>query len=172
MKGVVPIMATNDLPPAQCTFVLNKQSVGALACEGRNYAAFSGNGKGIDNPAMTNVLMTGPIPKGRYYIVDRPHGGRLGWLHDFVHNALNSSVNTYWFALWADDGSIDDWTFVQGVKRGNFRLHPIGSLGISDGCITISDPARFGELRTRLLRSRASVIPGKGIRYYGTVDVK
>ncbi len=28
-----------------------------------------------------------------------------------------------WFALWRDDMSIDDWTWVNSVKRGNFRLH-------------------------------------------------
>ncbi|MDE8555645.1 DUF2778 domain-containing protein [Pantoea vagans] len=31
-----------------------------------------------------------------------------------------------WFGLFRDDGKIDDLTFVQGIRRGNFRLHPIG----------------------------------------------
>ncbi|WP_433691402.1 tlde1 domain-containing protein [Kosakonia cowanii] len=29
-----------------------------------------------------------------------------------------------WFALYYDDIGIDDWTWVKGVQRGNFRLHP------------------------------------------------
>ena len=48
--------------------------------------------------------------------------------------------NSDWFALWRDDRGIDDETWVEGVKRGNFRLHP-GT--VSEGCITIahnSDP--------------------------------
>lgn len=165
-------MASNDQPLARCTFVLDRKKVGTLQCDGRSYGAFSGNGAGQDNPDMTNVPETGAIPKGTYYIVDRPHGGRLGWLRDYLHNRANSSNNEYWFALWADDGTIDDYTTVQGVKRGNFRLHPVGSLGLSDGCITLVHPDQFNDLRTRLLQSRPATIPGKGTRYYGTVEVK
>lgn len=35
------------------------------------------------------------------------------------------------FALCAADGKIDDETFCNKVKRGSFRLHPTGNLGIS-----------------------------------------
>jgi len=162
----------SDLPPAQCVFTLNNHPIGNLICDGAIYSAFSGNGKGQNNPNMTNIQGIGAIPKGLYYITDRPHGGHFGWLRDIIHNELNSSNNTYWFALWADDGKIDDYTYIQGVKRGNFRLHPIGTTGISDGCITLSDPKRFPELRDRLLKTKETFIPKTSIRYYGTVEVK
>ncbi|MBO1361290.1 DUF2778 domain-containing protein [Acetobacter sacchari] len=165
-------MADTGLPPPVCSFILNGRPLGTLICDGQSYAAFSGNGKGQDNPAMTNVPEIGAIPKGRYYIVDRPTGGRLGWLRDALHNIANSSDNTYWFALWADDKQIDDWTYIEGVKRGNFRLHPIGTTGRSDGCITLSNPATFTPLRERLLKSKEVTIPGTSVRYYGTVIVR
>jgi hypothetical protein len=39
-----------------------------------------------------------------------------------------------WFALFADDGTIDDNTLCNHVRRGEFRLHP-RHIGISQGCI-------------------------------------
>lgn len=29
-----------------------------------------------------------------------------------------------WFGLYRDDGKIDDYTWINNVERGNFRLHP------------------------------------------------
>lgn len=34
-----------------------------------------------------------------------------------------------WFGLYRDDGKIDDYTWINNVERGNFRLHPIGPMG-------------------------------------------
>ncbi|MBO1359423.1 DUF2778 domain-containing protein [Acetobacter sacchari] len=138
---------------AQCTFSLNSKPISALVCDGVSYPAFSGRKGWINDPKNVSLAERGALPPGRYYIIDRQSGGRLGWLWDFLHNASNTSDNALWFALYADDGKIDDWTFIQGVKRGNFRLHPVGTLGYSDGCITLSDPGRFTMLRTRLLAS-------------------
>lgn len=73
----------------------------------------------------------GAIPPGTYYIVDRLSGGRLGWIKDFI------SGKNEWFALFAADSSVDDIAFCNGVRRGEFRLHPKVGTGISKGCITI-----------------------------------
>nr|WP_254058708.1 tlde1 domain-containing protein [Yersinia pestis] len=32
-----------------------------------------------------------------------------------------------------DDGKIDDYTWINNVERGNFRLHPIGPMRVSMG---------------------------------------
>ncbi len=71
--------------PASCYFTLNNQKVSALVCSGfGGVAAFSGNSQHIDNPSDTAVVGAGPIPKGRYYIITREPGGRLGRLRDFA----------------------------------------------------------------------------------------
>ena len=55
-----------------------------------------------------------------------------------------------WFALWRDDHGIDDETWVEGVKRGNFRLHP-GT--VSEGCITITNNSDFAMIRNALMNT-------------------
>ncbi|HIE6778951.1 TPA: tlde1 domain-containing protein [Klebsiella pneumoniae] len=45
-----------------------------------------------------------------------------------------------WFALWRDDRGIDDETWVEGVKLGNFRLYP-GT--VSEGCMIL--PSNSGH---------------------------
>ncbi|WP_369801868.1 tlde1 domain-containing protein [Pantoea sp. SM3] len=76
------------------------------------------------------------------------------------------------FALYRDDGKIDDITFINGVKRGQFRLHPIGPLSISEGCITLAHPVQFNYMRDRLLRDGPTLkIPGSSLMAYGTVKV-
>ena len=106
----------------------------------------------------------GPIPPGVYYIVDRPSGGRLGAIWDFLR-----PDKANWFALYRDDGIIDDQTSVNGVLRGAFRLH-YGS--ISEGCITLTDRDAYARLNQILRTTSTGVIPGTNITYYGTVTVK
>ena len=67
---------------------------------------------------------------------------------------------------------MDDSTITDGISRGQFRLHPIGPLGLSKGCITVMDVRQFDSLRAYLLKSPPAYVPGKAIRYYGTVIVK
>lgn len=159
--------------PAQCIFALNSQKSSLFTCVGFGaVAAFSGNGPYVDSPADTAVPNQGPIPKGRYYIIKREPGGRLGRIRDFGLDLWSNSERATWFALYSADGTIDDWTFVKGVKRGNFRLHPNGRWGVSDGCITIVSQAQFDRLRGYLLSQPPKMIPGTSIPYYGTVDVQ
>ncbi len=48
-----------------------------------------------------------------------------------------------WFALYAVDQQIDNETFCNEVKRGNFRLHLKGDRSISQDCITTDSKTDF-----------------------------
>lgn len=136
------------------------------------FPAYSGRQSGRDNPDATDEPDLGPIPKGIYYIVDRQSGGMLGWMHDFIGaHVYGTSDHTQWFMLW--NQTTGDSTFVNGVKRGAFRLHPEGPLRLSEGCITLANPRGFDSL-AKALRTRGAdlPVPGTPYRAYGTVEVK
>lgn len=147
------------------TFELNGKDFTTLVGLSSSYIGFSGNGPHRNNPDSIAVPDGGPIPLGQYYIVDRQSGGRLGWLWDLGRNV------DQWFALYRDDGTIDDTTYINSVRRGEFRLHPLGPSGISTGCIVIQDPTRFSALRAELLGAAPRVLPQSTTRTYGTVSV-
>jgi hypothetical protein len=134
------------------------------------YPAFSGQKEGRNNPAAMGKPDIGPLPTGRYFIVDRESGGRLGWLRDLVLENVYGTDRGSWFALYRDDGRIDDVTMVNGVRRGAFRLHPIGPRGLSEGCITLNSPSDFLAL-SRKLRAGPMIAVAGGGKAYGTVDV-
>jgi hypothetical protein len=144
-----------------------------LVCPGfGRVSAFSGTEGYINNPDSTNVIKAGAIPKGVYYIVDRESGGHLGWLWDGVKDVWARTHRAEWFALYCDDGAIDDWTFIDGVERNRFRLHPVGRTGESYGCITLPSCGQFKALRSYLKAQPPAFIPGTVTRHYGTVEVQ
>ncbi|SDQ76062.1 Protein of unknown function [Paraburkholderia tuberum] len=144
-----------------------------LLCSGfGSVPAFSGKGRYIDDPDSTKVVSAGAIPAGEYYIVDRESGGHFGWLWDSAKDLLVDTHRAEWFALYHIDQHIDDWMFVDGVRRGSFRLHPVGRSGESDGCITLSSREQFKALRSYLKAQPPAFIPGTMTRYYGTINVK
>ena len=159
--------------PISCQFALNNSQFSTFICAGIGaFAAFSGNGLGRDNPAAVDKPDIGPLPPGRYYIVDRESGGRMGSIRDFVLKHFYGTDRTTWFALYRSDDVIDDWTSINGIRRGNFRLHPIGPRRLSDGCIAIVSPSQFKMLYDRLKSTPTISIPGTAMRAYGTVDVR
>lgn len=158
--------------PANCTFVLNNKPLSTLMCDGQGYAAFSGEVGHKNNPADVAKAGEGPLPTGTYYIIDRQSGGHLGWLYDWLKNRYTNSERENWFALYRNDGKIDDTTYVNGVKRGNFRLHPVGRQGISEGCVTLVSPPAFNKLRAYLKSQSPTTIPGTNVTYYGTLTVR
>lgn len=156
----------------KCTFHLNNQYMPCLCVDGLgSFAAWSGIGKGRNNPDMTHVPSIGPLLNGRYYIVERPTGGRMGPLRDAMLKYIYRTDRSQWFGLYRDDGKIDDVTFTQGVKRGGFRLHPAGPRRISEGCITLFNQREFNVLRWRILNSPMFKIPGSNLYAYGEVRV-
>ncbi len=159
--------------PIRCTFELNGKSTSFLNCPGVGMLpAFSGRDKGRDNPEATGIETIGPIPKGTYYIVDRQSGGHLGWLRDaWGEIGVGTTDHTQWFMLWNKDTG--DSTYVGNVKRGQFRLHPIGPLGLSEGCITVTNPTTFERFAAFLRKNGADLpVPGSSLKAYGTVEVK
>lgn len=149
-----------------CQFHLNSQPLSQFVAGGSCYSAFSGIGEYVNQPASACLVDQGPIPTGRYYILNRESGGRLGWLYD------RFGGRSEWFALYADDGEINDFTtWCEDVVRGQFRLHPRGPSGISQGCIVIDQAADFQTL-ARNLRNRQPVQVGDtGLNAWGTVTV-
>jgi hypothetical protein len=156
-----------------CVFNLNSEQFSILGCHGEGVPpmlkAFSGRDRGRDNPNSTGLPDIGPIPKGTYYIIDRQSGGHLGWLHD-ISSRIGSTDHSQWFMLWNKDTG--DTTYVNKVKRGAFRLHPIGPLGLSEGCITVTDIEGFKKFAAALRKRKPDLaVPGTTLKAYGIVQV-
>lgn len=139
------------------------------------FLAFSGDGVYRNRGACGMKPMVGPVPAGKYWIVALPEGGLRSQINAGVRDIYNQVVkratfrHNEWFALWRDDWGIDDYTWVEGVKRGNFRLHP-GTL--SEGCITLPHDSDFAMLRNALLRTQQVNIPCmKKLKAYGIIEV-
>ena len=82
----------------------------------------------------------------------------------------NIPYHESWFALFRDDNLIDDTTFIEDVERGNFRLHPAGYRGISNGCITFTSKSHFAILREALLITPTTMV-SPTLKAFGTVQV-
>lgn len=150
----------------QCSFELNNQPISTFKLGALSFPAFSGYGEKVNNRSTVCLAGEGAIPPGTYYILDRESGGRLGALWDRIKGRTN------WFALYADDGRIDDYMLCDEVERGNFRLHPKGVRGISKGCITIESDAHYLQIYTTLKSASPILIPGSQRRAYGKVVVR
>ena len=131
-----------------------------------SFSAFSGLDSYVNKSPLVCTPNLGAIPPGRYYILDRPSGGRFGWLWDL------RSGRQDWFALYAIDGKIDDQTWCERVKRGQFRLHPKSIRGISEGCIVIDKASDFQLLRVRLRSGTAIHVPEANIHVWAELVVK
>lgn len=149
-----------------CTFDLNGKPMSSLKCGAMSFPAFSGLGVHANRREYACHAGLGPIPPGIYYIFDRQSGGVLGSLRDML------SGHGDWFALYAIDEKIDDETFCNQVKRGNFRLHPKGTAGISQGCITLENRSDYQRLRATLKGLPPTTVPGIALKAYGRVVVK
>jgi hypothetical protein len=148
------------------TFELNGKPMSALKIDTRSFPAFSGLGDHANKRQFVCVKGLGPIPPGSYFVVDRQSGGLLGPLRELFTDKGD------WLALYADDGFVDDETLCDQVKRGNFRIHPKGPLGRSEGCITIESRADFNAVRALIRAAVAEQIPGSQLKAYAKVVVK
>lgn len=160
----------------QGKFVVNDADFSPLLMYGvGTFMAYSGKDQYRNRAGCIGVPSLGPIPDGRYHIVNRPTGGWKGVirtdLHDLYSWVTPTPVIKYeWFALYRDDGKIDDHTWVNGVERGNFRLHPPGPIGVSLGCITLQHRTDFLAIRQALL-STPQVKLFNGLMSYGMIEV-
>ncbi|WP_375603186.1 DUF2778 domain-containing protein [Enterobacter hormaechei] len=153
-------------------FALNGLPTSILCVSGvGNFPAFSGQKYGRNNVTMASRPKIGPIPPGRYFIVGRQSGGRLDAIRSFYLNNIYGTERETWFALYQDEGKVDDTIFIEGVRRGEFRLHPVGPAGLSEGCITLCQQSDFDYLRSALLNTTMMQIPKSSFRAYGTITV-
>lgn len=161
----------------QGKFIIDNASLSPLSISGvGTFMAFSGNGPYRNRGGCTGVVGQGPIPAGRYWIVDRPAGGLRSRMETWVRDTWNNhsgapSNHSEWFALYCDDGRIDDYTWVNGVERGNFRLHPASGEGRSLGCITLPSHADFQTIRKALLHTQRISVRNSGLKAYGWIEV-
>lgn len=157
----------------RCTFSLNNKDRSELYFSGYGtVSAFSGHDGGRDNPEAVSVPNVGPLPPGMYYLVDRQSGGHLGWLYDLLRQfGYGTTDHTKWFTLW--NAKSGDMTFIEGVKRGHFRLHPTGDFRLGEGCITVVSPMEFERLSRHIRASPPTLnVPGAQFKAYGTVEVR
>lgn len=158
----------------QGRFVINNADYSPLSFPGLGtFLAFSGDGAYRNKGGCGMIINQGPLPAGKYYVVDRPSGSLLNsvraWGIDKAKSAFMYHVDhSEWFALYRADGKIDDTTFFRGVSRGSFRLHP-GQ--VSDGCITLANQSDFNLLRNALLRASKIPVPGTNLKAYATIEV-
>ena len=98
------------------------QSAGELRRNGEVIAkGYSGKGRGRNNPALESVRATGPIPRGKWKIVEK---------YD------SASVGPYALKVFAVDGKLDDTHARTG--RGAFRIHGDNRTDTaSEGCIIL-----------------------------------
>ncbi|BBU29565.1 hypothetical protein BTHE68_32990 [Burkholderia sp. THE68] len=161
----------------QGRFVVNNAPMLTLEMFGvGTFPAFSGDKLYRNRGGCTAIADKGPIPSGRYRIVDRPAGGIGSQLYAWGKDMWNSANahpthHDQWFALYRDDGQIDDWTWVNGVQRGNFRLHPVGGSGVSFGCITLERNEDFQRLRQTLLHTPKVWTSVPELQAYGWIEV-
>jgi hypothetical protein len=156
----------------RCTFMLNSYGLSTLSVPGVGFfPAYSGNaGEHRNNPNSVAVKEVGPLPPGRYYIVDRPTGSWRNILKNEALSITSGSDRKLWFALYREDSRLDDLTFIYQVERGNFRLHPAGYSGESKGCITLPNHSHYDILRGSLLQTAKAKISAC-LTAYGTVQV-
>ena len=139
------------------------------------FQAFSGKGMYRNRGGCRAIPNGGPIPPGKYWIVDRAEGSvssriQTG-LKDMYNRVMRDAKFTHdeWFALYRADEKIDDWTWIDGIRRGYFRLHP-GR--ISEGCITLPNDGDYATIRNTLLQTPKTPIPGtNSLMTYGTIEV-
>ncbi|BCQ28069.1 DUF2778 domain-containing protein (plasmid) [Caballeronia sp. NK8] len=159
--------------PICCFFTLNGKTISTLHCSGYGtVGAFSGHGHGRENPVEVATPNVGPIPPGTYYIVDRQSGGVMGWAYDAAGEYFGLTTDrSKWFALWHPETG--DTTMVQGVRRGQFRLHAEGPSALSEGCIAVVNPAEFELLQRHIRKYRPLIaVPRSTLMAYGTVEVR
>ncbi|WP_459622928.1 DUF2778 domain-containing protein [Burkholderia sp. 3C] len=158
-------------------FIVNNAPLVPLTIYGvGTFMAFSGEGIYRNSGGCTGIVGNGPLPHGRYWIVDRPKGGvrsQLGaWSKDLGNSLIGKPTHhAEWFALYRCDGQIDDWTWIHGVKRGNFRLHPTGGAGHSFGCITLPSQSDFQAIRRAFLNTKTIPAGRSGLDAYGWIEV-
>lgn len=139
-----------------------------------SFPVLSGRHTHINDPNCEYLPDEGSIPIGRYWIVQAPTGGLYTKTKRAILDYLHNTDHSEWFGLY-NSRTMDDYAYVNGVKRTGFRLHPLrpDGKGESWGCITLFKVSDFAQIRQALLRTSKMAVPGSrsGLMAYGYVDV-
>ncbi|MDZ7320768.1 DUF2778 domain-containing protein [Kosakonia sacchari] len=160
----------------QGKFILNEADYSPLTIYGvGTFLAFSGNGAYRNRGGCAAVPKVGPIPAGKYWIVQRGEGGywskKLAASKDWYNKTFKDAEfkHSEWFALYRDGVLVNDYMWINNVHRGNFRLHP-GRY--SEGCITLLHNSDFALIRNELLRTQPVPVPCmKNLMARGFIEV-
>ena len=100
-------------------FVINDAHYSPLSFPGAvTFLAFSGDGIYRNRGACGMKPTVGPVPAGKYWIVERPKGGLRSQVNAGIRDLYNHVVNgatfrhNEWFALWRDDC----YTWIEGLN--------------------------------------------------------
>lgn len=151
--------------PIYGRFVINEAKFSPLTMyDIGSFMAYSGNSIYRNKGGCAALPDNGPLPPGKYWIVDRASGGPKSMIKSLLKDTANGflgrpSNHWEWFALYRDDAQIDGFTWINGVRRGYFRLHPTGGQGLSLGCITLQHKSDFHLIRTVLLHTNKIKVP-------------
>ncbi|PLR46040.1 DUF2778 domain-containing protein [Chimaeribacter arupi] len=158
----------------QGKFIINDADFSPFTLYGvGTFMAFSGKDAYRNHGGCFRIPKFGPLPPGKYYIVDRPQGSIKNVIRAWAIDTFNTAFRYYvnhaeWFALYRIDGVIDDKTIIDNIARDGFRLHP-GR--ISEGCITLPHYSDFNAIRNALFATKKEAIPGTSLRHYGIIEV-
>ncbi len=146
---------------------------GKMILNGADYATFNIYGVGVfmahsgdriyrNNGACRAITNDGPLPRCKYWIVERGSCGLASKARAKALDLFNrfdygtEFGRDEWFALYKDDWGINDGTWVDGVHRVLFRLHPDK---VSKGCITIDHNSDYALIRNALLKTTSVQVP-------------
>lgn len=114
-------------------FVINNADYSPLSFPGLGtFLAFSGNGAYRNRGGCGAIINNGPLPAGKYYVVDRPRGSKANQLRAWGIDKYKSTFyyhvdHTEWFALYRSDEVIDDQTFSIKLPGEDFDSIPAPS---------------------------------------------
>lgn len=144
-----------------------------LHCYGvGSFAVFSGK-KPFVNASECSDIPLAALPPGQYWIVDRPTGSLGNKIRQKGLDLWWGTDHDSWFGLFSFQ-TMTDSLYVNGIQRGQFRLHPLrpdGS-GESWGCITFFKGSDFEIVSKAIRRQKKFRVPGHHeLMAYGRVDV-
>lgn len=148
----------------ECSYKLNGKLESRFQIGNQSFLAFSGFEENINQKSQQCTPNSGPIPVGRYYVVDRV-SGTLQKMAAFLTQKGD------WFALYAIDEKVDDYTKCNSITRGEFRLHPAGEGGISLGCISVISASDYKIVHQLLKSQPPTIVTANGLKAYAIVTV-
>lgn len=110
----------------------------------------------------------GPVPAGKYWIVNRPEGGLRSHVNAGVRDRYNQVMNGATFRHRRDDWGIDDDTWNEGLNA----VTSVCILARYQRGITLLHASDFAMLHNALLKTPQVDVPCMSkLKAYGTIEV-